>query len=254
MQANEYDPWGKVVKSVGNTDPTHRFTGQELDPESGIHYYGGRYYDQNLARFISPDPFIQEPDNPQNLNRYSYVLNNPQGYIDPSGYFWGDWSFSSDPSGSNWNSGFDIGDFRMLVSDYGVSFNTCISSCLGSSQAGSIFSSTGWFGSWSGPGLSDVASAGLNLAGSYGALTLAGGACAASVACGIAAAGVAAVGVYNAYDDLSRRGGQPSSFERVLQSIPGVGSNSSAIVAAGIGAIGAPGKAVFNQHHSLAKF
>ena len=86
VQLNEYDPWGKVARSVGSTEPTHRFTGQELDPESGIHYYGGRYYDQSLGRFISADPFIQDPSDPQNLNRYSYVLNSPQNYVDPSGY------------------------------------------------------------------------------------------------------------------------------------------------------------------------
>ena len=36
VQRNEYDPWGSVSKAVGNVDPTHRFTGQELDPETGL--------------------------------------------------------------------------------------------------------------------------------------------------------------------------------------------------------------------------
>jgi RHS repeat-associated protein len=90
VQLNEYDPWGGVSKFVGDNavDPTHRFNGKELDPETGLYYYGGRYYDPEISRFISPDPFIQAPDNPQSLNRYSYVLNNPQNYIDPSGYNW----------------------------------------------------------------------------------------------------------------------------------------------------------------------
>jgi RHS repeat-associated protein len=89
VQRNEYDPWGSVSKAVGNIDPTHRFTGKELDPETGLYYYGGRYYDPEISRFVSPDPFVPEPDDPQSLNRYSYVLNNPQMYIDPSGYsFW----------------------------------------------------------------------------------------------------------------------------------------------------------------------
>jgi RHS repeat-associated protein len=102
QQRNEYDPWGNVSKSEGSVDPTHRFTGQELDPESNIHYYVGRYYDQGLGRFISADPFVQDPDNPQNLNRYSYVLNGPQTYIDPSGYFWDDSDYgSSDWGGSD---------------------------------------------------------------------------------------------------------------------------------------------------------
>jgi RHS repeat-associated protein len=87
VQLTEYDPWGKVSRTEGNADPSHRFTGQELDPESGLYYYGGRYYDAELARFISPDPFIQAPDLSQNLNRYSYVLNNPVLLVDPTGHF-----------------------------------------------------------------------------------------------------------------------------------------------------------------------
>lgn len=87
VQLVEYDPWGKVSRAEGTADATRRFTGQLLDPETGLYYYGGRYYDPVLARFISPDPFIQAPGNPQNLNRYSYVLNNPVNFTDPSGFF-----------------------------------------------------------------------------------------------------------------------------------------------------------------------
>ncbi|MBI4528352.1 MAG: hypothetical protein HY695_31545, partial [Deltaproteobacteria bacterium] len=87
VQLVEYDPWGNVSRSEGNIDPNHRFTGQELDLETGLYYYGGRYYDPELGRFISPDPFVGQPGDPQNLNRYSYVVNNPQNYIDPDGYF-----------------------------------------------------------------------------------------------------------------------------------------------------------------------
>jgi RHS repeat-associated protein len=87
VQLVEYDPWGKVVRSEGTADTTHGFTGQFLDPESGLMYYGGRYYDPVLGRFISPDPFVQSLTNPQTLNRYAYVLNNPVNRIDPTGYF-----------------------------------------------------------------------------------------------------------------------------------------------------------------------
>jgi RHS repeat-associated protein len=67
-QINEYDPWGGVSRSEGPTpgsqatcDLTHRFTGKELDPETGLYYYGGRYYDPEISRFISPDPFVPKP-------------------------------------------------------------------------------------------------------------------------------------------------------------------------------------------------
>jgi hypothetical protein len=47
----------------------------------------GRIYDPTLGRFLQADPNIQAPMNSQNYNRYSYVLNNPLSYTDPSGYF-----------------------------------------------------------------------------------------------------------------------------------------------------------------------
>ena len=50
----------------------------------------GRIYDPTLGRFLQADSHIQDPKNSQSYNRYSYVLNNPLSYTDPSGY-----SFSS---------------------------------------------------------------------------------------------------------------------------------------------------------------
>lgn len=49
----------------------------------------GRMYDPKLGRFLSPDPYVQSPTNPQNFNRYSYCLNNPLKYTDPSGEIYG---------------------------------------------------------------------------------------------------------------------------------------------------------------------
>jgi hypothetical protein len=46
----------------------------------------GRVYDSTIGRFLSADPFVTEPFNTQNLNRYSYVHNNPLTLIDPSGF------------------------------------------------------------------------------------------------------------------------------------------------------------------------
>lgn len=73
--------------SPDNALPTdYTFTGQKLDESTGLMYYGARYYDPALGRFISADPIVPNPANPQALNRYSYVLNNPLRYIDPTGY------------------------------------------------------------------------------------------------------------------------------------------------------------------------
>ena len=46
----------------------------------------GRVYDYNLGRFLSVDPFIQEPGNSQSMNPYSYIMNNPLAGTDPSGF------------------------------------------------------------------------------------------------------------------------------------------------------------------------
>ncbi len=47
---------------------------------------GERIYDATIGRFLQADPFIQAPLNIQNYNRYSYVMNNPMTYTDPSGF------------------------------------------------------------------------------------------------------------------------------------------------------------------------
>ena len=49
----------------------------------------GRVYDPHIGRFLSADPFIQQPENVQSFNRYSYVLNNPLAYVDASGFLFG---------------------------------------------------------------------------------------------------------------------------------------------------------------------
>ncbi len=62
------------------------YTGHEHIDAFELINMNGRVYDPNTSSFLSPDPVMQSPDNPQNLNRYSYCLNNPTKYIDPSGF------------------------------------------------------------------------------------------------------------------------------------------------------------------------
>ena len=70
-----------------NAITTRGFTGHEQVDSMGIVHMNGRIYDPKLGRFLQADPFVQSPKNSQSLNRYTYVLNNPLSYIDPSGYF-----------------------------------------------------------------------------------------------------------------------------------------------------------------------
>ncbi len=83
---------------------TSRFTGQPYDTETGLYFFQSRYYDPELGRFIQPDSIVPDVGSSQSLNRYSYVLNNPLKYIDPTGHV---------PQGMNWNgpSGWRASDY-----------------------------------------------------------------------------------------------------------------------------------------------
>ena len=89
-----YDPWGKRRSPDGrpatgtlNLQVGHReFTGHETIPEVGLINMNGRVYDPDLGRFLSGDPTVQFAANLQSYNRYSYILNNPLSFTDPSGF------------------------------------------------------------------------------------------------------------------------------------------------------------------------
>ena len=64
------------------------FTGQRAENASlgSLMFYQARYYSPYLNRLIQPDTIVPDPADPQSLNRYSYVLNNPLRYRDPTGH------------------------------------------------------------------------------------------------------------------------------------------------------------------------
>jgi len=77
VQSIYYYPYGEIHTNSGTDVARHKFTGQEWDAETGLYYYGARYYDPRLVRFTSADTIVPSAFDPQALNRYSYVLNNP---------------------------------------------------------------------------------------------------------------------------------------------------------------------------------
>ena len=81
---NGVDPACQLLSSVTNLG----FTGHEyLNLNGGgLIHMNGRVYDPTLGRFVSADPSIPDYRNTQYLNRYTYVLNNPLRYVDPTGY------------------------------------------------------------------------------------------------------------------------------------------------------------------------
>ncbi len=83
-----YKPYGEALLPPApnpNAVPEFGFTGQRFEPGSGIYDYGARFYDPALGRFLQPDTLVQDPFNPQSLNRFTYVLNSPVNLVDPTG-------------------------------------------------------------------------------------------------------------------------------------------------------------------------
>jgi len=92
VSSDMFYPFGQEQNPT--TDPNHyKFTGKERDTESGLDYFGARYYGSSMGRWMSPD-WADKPeavpysslDNPQSLNLYGYVLNNPLSKADPDGH------------------------------------------------------------------------------------------------------------------------------------------------------------------------
>ncbi|MBK9095722.1 MAG: RHS repeat-associated core domain-containing protein [Anaerolineae bacterium] len=88
-----YYPFGAARYNAGNQVTTYRFTGQRWDSGTALYFYQSRWYDPLIGRFLAADTIVPQPQNPQNLNRYSYVGNQPLRFVDPSGHagvdFWG---------------------------------------------------------------------------------------------------------------------------------------------------------------------
>ena len=105
VRALHFDPWGNVKTDADWTvfaegEPGHLaetfrfdrgFTGHEHYAGLKVINMNGRLYDPVIARFFSPDNFVQLPDFTQSYNRYSYCLNNPLQWVDPSGEMFGDY-------------------------------------------------------------------------------------------------------------------------------------------------------------------
>jgi len=97
----DYKPFGEALVAGVNgrattdgyessealSELTTRFTGKERDQETGLDYFGARYFSGAQGRFTSVDPAMEsaDPSNPQSWNRYTYALNNPLRYKDPDG-------------------------------------------------------------------------------------------------------------------------------------------------------------------------
>ncbi len=100
------------------------YTGHTALGKLGLNHMNGRVQDALTGRFLSPDPYVPDPRNTEDFNRYSYVRNNPLSYTDPSGFYlcpnnsqddWSDLTSCPDAGGGS-------GDWSMPImgGDFGV--------------------------------------------------------------------------------------------------------------------------------------
>jgi RHS repeat-associated protein len=81
----EYRPFGEQLDSTSENEKI-AYTGKEHDDVSRLTYFGARYYDPEIGRFLSIDPAGVDPAKPLSFNRYAYANNNPYRFIDPDGW------------------------------------------------------------------------------------------------------------------------------------------------------------------------
>jgi RHS repeat-associated protein len=90
---SDYYPFGGEDVITQATDQDYKFTGKQWDTESGLNYFGARFYSSSLGRWLTPD-WAEKPtavpyadyENPQSLNLYGFVVDNPLGRIDTNGH------------------------------------------------------------------------------------------------------------------------------------------------------------------------
>jgi RHS repeat-associated protein len=92
LAETRYLPYGEERWITGTRVTDFTFTGQRAETGFRLMDYNARYYDPGLGRFVSADTVVPELGNPQALNRYAYVTNNPIRFVDPTGHQGGPWS------------------------------------------------------------------------------------------------------------------------------------------------------------------
>ena len=83
--SSDYKPFGQEYNPSGSNS-FFMYTGKYYDSLTGMYYYNARFYDPAIERFISEDSYTGQSNQPQSLNRYSYVEDNPETFTDPTGH------------------------------------------------------------------------------------------------------------------------------------------------------------------------
>nr|WP_275984165.1 RHS repeat-associated core domain-containing protein [Paenibacillus hamazuiensis] len=83
----DYDIFGNPTLTVEEYGNAIRYAGEFFDDETGLYYLRARYYNPYTGRFTTEDTYAGQAEDPLSLNRYTYVLNNPLMYKDPTGHW-----------------------------------------------------------------------------------------------------------------------------------------------------------------------
>jgi len=132
---SDYYPWGGELQFVNNDSNDYKFTGKKRDIETGLDYFGARYYSNGLGRWVSADwsatpipvPYANFGD-PQSLNLYSYVRGVPTSRIDLDGHENlkpGDWGEKNDSTPTEFDhkmSGLLLDGFSLVTGPLGRAF------------------------------------------------------------------------------------------------------------------------------------
>ncbi|WP_223260598.1 RHS repeat domain-containing protein [Paenibacillus ihbetae] len=111
-----YDLWGNILSQEEQVHNPFRYSGEYWDDTTKLQYLRARWYDPSVGRFINEDTYEGLMENPQSQNLYSYVLNNPLIYVDPTGHYCvskdGNWAHAGKCNNSNSNY---LGDDKYLT-------------------------------------------------------------------------------------------------------------------------------------------
>ncbi len=186
VELAENTPYGSLSHHEGSANVPQKFTGKRLDT-TGLYFYEARYYDPTLGRFIQADTIVPVPGDPQALNRYSYVRNNPLRYTDPTGHSWKKF----------WNSfaGAFVGAV-VTVLTAGAGAPLWIAAMAGGMMGGAL--SGGLGGGWKGALMGGAMGGALGAFGGWGVSTFGAG-----FGVGMLAAGAGVAGATNSWDSFA---------------------------------------------------
>lgn len=100
-----YKAWGETRYTSGTLPTRYTYTGQYTEIQLGLYFYGARWYDSALGRFVQPDSITPDQNIPLSWDRFAYSYGNPVKYIDPDGH---------------WPCSFSSSGFGCSVSTFGL--------------------------------------------------------------------------------------------------------------------------------------